>query len=254
MVFGVALGPSRLSPSTSDLLMLDPQIEKLLIVQDRDIALQRIQQDLKRIPQERAEMEAEIRTETENIESASQDLKGKEVRRQELDSEVKAKEASLQKFRTQQLEVKKNDEYRALTLQIEQGETTIGELEELEIELMLEIDDARASYEAEKVRIENRIQTQRSLIDELAERERVLAQSAIDAQAELEAAKSMADPDSLTHYVRVRKLCKRPPYIAPIEEQKCGGCHLRVSNEIAKASATHGEIHLCDQCGRIVYR
>jgi hypothetical protein len=34
--------------------MPDPQIEKLLIVQDRDITLQNIEQELARIPQERA--------------------------------------------------------------------------------------------------------------------------------------------------------------------------------------------------------
>ena len=95
--------------------MSDPQIEKLLIVQDRDVALQKIEQELARIPQERSALEAHITTEQANIEAASQALKEKEVQRNEVDTEVKAKESAIARFLTQQLEVKKNDEYRALT-------------------------------------------------------------------------------------------------------------------------------------------
>ena len=107
--------------------MSDPQIEKLLIVQDRDVALQKIEQELTRIPLERAKIEALIKTEKDNIESASQSLKEKEVQRNELDHEVKGKEADVARFKNQQLEVKKNEEYRALTHQIEQAEADIAE-------------------------------------------------------------------------------------------------------------------------------
>ena len=102
--------------------MSDPQIEKLLIVQDRDIALQKIEQELTRIPQERTALEGLITAEEANIEAAGHALKEKEVERNELDTEVKAKEEAIARFKNQQLEVKKNDEYRALTHQIEQSE------------------------------------------------------------------------------------------------------------------------------------
>ena len=55
-------------------LMADPQIEKLLIVQHRDVSLLKIEQDLARIPIERAAVEAEIATEEANVEAARQSL------------------------------------------------------------------------------------------------------------------------------------------------------------------------------------
>ena len=40
--------------------MIHPQIEKLLIVQSKDIALQKLQQEIERIPKERAKIEGLI--------------------------------------------------------------------------------------------------------------------------------------------------------------------------------------------------
>lgn len=233
--------------------MSDPQIEKLLIVQDRDVALQKIELELARLPQERAALEAHIASEEANIEAASHALKEKEVERHELDSEVKTKESAINRFRTQQLEVKKNDEYRALTHQIEQSEKEIGELEEREIGLMLEIDTTREAFEAEKATIEERIVEEKKQITLLGERENNLKASINEAKAALGAARSAADQNFLSHYDRVKKLCKRPPYVAPIESHKCGGCHLRVSNEVSSGALIAGEPHFCDQCARMVY-
>ncbi len=233
--------------------MSDPQIEKLLIVQDRDIALQKIEQELARIPQERAALEAQIKEEEDNIEAAGQALKEKEVERNEVDKEVQAKESAIARFKTQQLEVKKNDEYRALTHQIEQNEAEISQLEEREIELMLEIDTTKETFEAEKKVIFARIEEQKKQIVRLGEREQNLKASIEEAKAAVETARAAADETYLSHYDRVKKLSKRPPYVAPIEAHKCGGCHLRVSNEVSSGALIVGEPHFCDQCARMVY-
>jgi predicted nucleic acid-binding Zn-ribbon protein len=233
--------------------MADPQIEKLLIVQDRDAFLQKIEQDLERLPRERAGLDAKIAAETENIEAARAALKAKELARKELDSEVKSQEAAIQKFRTLQLEVKKNDEYRALTQQIEQAEATVATLEEKEIHLLLEIDTEQEAYEIAKAEIDARIEIQKGSIAQLQERESNLKDSLDSARAKLDEARAGANSDYLGHYDRVRKLSKRPPYVARVENHTCSGCHLRVSNEVAQLVREPSEPRFCDQCGRLVY-
>ena len=233
--------------------MPDPQIEKLLIVQDRDIALQKIEQELARIPKERARIEALIETEKDNIEAASQSLKEKEVQRNELDHAVKGKEADIARFKNQQLEVKKNDEYRALTQQIEQAEAEVAQLEETELELMLEIDSTREQFEAEKATIEGRIKDQHEEIKQLCEREQNLKDSIMDAEKALSESRTGIEKNYIEQFDRVKKLVKRPPYLVPIQQHKCGGCHLRVSNEVSRGAMDAGEPHFCDQCARMVY-
>jgi predicted nucleic acid-binding Zn-ribbon protein len=233
--------------------MPDPQIEKLLIVQDRDVAVQKIEQELARIPQERGALEGHITAEEANIEAASHALKEKEVERSELDTEIKSKEEAIARFRTQQLEVKKNDEYRALTHQIEQTEQEISDLEERGIELLLEIDETSETFQEEKATIDARIVEEKNQISLLSEREVNLKASIDEAKAAVETARSVVDENYLSHYDRVKKLSKRPPYVVRIEAHKCGGCHLRVSNEVNGSALVAGEPHFCDQCARMVY-
>lgn len=233
--------------------MADPQIEKLLIVQDRDMALQKIEQELERIPLERTKIEKLIEEEKVNIEAASHALKEKEVQRNELDHEVKGREADVERFKNQQLQVKKNDEYRALTHQIEQAEGDISALEEREIELMLDIDSTRETFEAEKATIEQRIADQHEQIKQLGEREQNLKDSIEAAKSALAEAREGIQGNYLEHYDRVRNMTKRAPYVVPIQNHKCGGCHLRVSNEVSRGAMDAGEPHFCDQCARMVY-
>ena len=233
--------------------MPDPQIEKLLIVQDRDVLLQKIEQELARIPQERSALEGHITDDEANIEAASQALKEKEVERSKLDSEIKTKEEAIARFRTQQLEVKKNDEYRALTHQIEQTEQEISDLEERGIKLLIEIDEASETFQDEKATIEAKIVEERKQITVVNEREENLLASIVEAKALLNNARSVVEEQYVSHYDRVRKLSKRPPYVAKIEAHKCGGCHLRVSNEVNSIAPVAGEPHFCDQCACMVY-
>jgi len=61
------------------------------------------------------------------------------------------------------------------------------------------------------------------------------------------------EPDFLSVYDRVSKIVSRPPYMAPLEDQKCSGCHLRVSNDVVSSVLVEKKLTQCDQCGRIVY-
>ena len=233
--------------------MPDPQIEKLLKVQSRDIHLLKIEQDLQRIPNELSSLKEKISAEEVNIEGAKKSLIEKELSRAELDAKVKDQEASINRFRTQQLEVKKNDEYRALTQQIEQLEMNVSSLEEAEIKLMIDIDLEHEKFEEDKATIESRIFDLKRLVDVHLEREIVLQDSLDKAKQECVEARDGVNEVFLKHYERIRKLSKRPPYVVPIVNQKCEGCHLRVSNEVARSAREVGEPHFCDQCARLVY-
>ena len=233
--------------------MLDPQIEKLLKVQSRDVHLLKIEQDLQRIPNELSSLKEKISAEEVNIEGAKKSLIEKELNRAELDAKVKDQEASINRFRIQQLEVKKNDEYRALTQQIEQLEMNVSSLEEAEIKLMIDIDLEHEKFEDDKAIIESRIFDLKRLMDVHLERENVLQDSLDKAKQECFEARDGVNEVFLNHYERIRKLTKRPPYVVPIVNQKCEGCHLRVSNEVARSAREVGEPHFCDQCARLVY-
>ena len=234
--------------------MIHPQIEKLLIVQSKDIALQKLQQEIERIPKERAKIEGLIDENKASIETAKSDLNAKEVERNDLDSQIKLKESDIAKFKTQQLEVKKNEEYRALTHQIEQAQNEISDLEEKEIEIMYSIDEAKVSFEQARDEIDERIDQQFKQLAELDSRLKQLKADVLEAEANFLESREPVNQDALELYDRTKKQIKRPPYISAIEVQNCSGCHLRVSNEVQGLVISSEEIVTCDQCPRIVYK
>ena len=234
--------------------MIHPQIEKLLIVQSKDIALQKLQQEIERIPKERAKIEDLIEEENASIEKAKSDLNVKEVERNDLDSQIKLRESDIAKFKTQQLEVKKNEEYRALTHQIDQALKEISELEVKEIEIMYSIDEDKVTFEQAKAEIDKRIDQQTKKLTELESRLKQLKSDVHLAEANYFKSREPVNQETLEVYDRTKTQVKRPPYISAIEIQNCSGCHLRVSNEVLGLVLSGEEIATCDQCPRIVYK
>ena len=124
-----------------------PQIENLLIVQARDLDLQKNLSEQAAIPQQMHKLQDAIDQAQVRLEQADQDLKAQALACSQLEAAIADKESHINRFKTQQIAVKKNEEYQALTQQIELTQNSILELEEQEIELMLAIDTAREARE-----------------------------------------------------------------------------------------------------------
>jgi len=233
--------------------MLDPQIEQLLVLQDRDDKRQKTERELERIPKERETLERKIADEESAIEQARKRVRDLELRREELDNEAASKREQVKRYKNQQLQVKKNDAYQALTHEIDGLNESIASLEDEELDLMMKVDEANADLESERGRREERIGELRSQIDQLERRREQLQATVSEAREAVETERAKVDPSFLEAYDRVKRLAKTGPYVVEVASQKCGGCHLRVSNDVDREARQHGEPHFCDQCGRIVY-
>lgn len=232
---------------------VDAEIEQLLILQDRDTRLINIEASLKSIPLEVAKYERKIAEEEAALAAAHKRVQELEVRRKDLDNDVKIAEEQVVKYKNQQLQVKKNDEYQALTHEIDTTQVRIGELEETEIGLMLEIDEAQAAYESARAEGQERIQLFRDEIEALRDREQTLSGEIDQAKADVAAAEAECAENYLAAYGRAKRRRAKPPFVAPIEDHKCGGCHLKVSGEVESATRGQDGPVQCDSCGRVVY-
>lgn len=230
-----------------------PQIENLLIVQARDLDLQKNHSEQAAIPQQRQSLQLAMDKVHARLEQAEQDLKVQSVACAQLESEIKDKEAQITRFKTQQIAVKKNEEYQALTQQIELTQSSISELEEQEIELMLTIDTARESCEHLREEVQSEVEKQQGEVGLLEQKQRHLEVAADSIEQQLMQARQQLDAESIEHYDRVKKLSRRAPYIVPLQAHVCSGCHLRVSNEVSNAVAKGEYPVFCDQCARMLY-
>ncbi len=231
--------------------MRHPALEKILILQDRDSRRLGLEVQLKAVPRDIAAVESKIAAEKAAIETARAELKDLEVRKKALETDIRSAEEKLGKYRTQQLSVRKNDEFQALGHEIEATQAAIGVLEEKELAVMYAIDEAKKRFAAAESLLKQNITGHETRIQDLKTREASLAAELKDAVAAAAAAREPMDVPSLRVYDRVA--LRGLPACVPIREGKCGGCHLKVSGEAESESRKGDKLATCDQCGRIVY-
>ena len=211
-----------------------------------------LEQQLAAVPRDVAAIEAKIAAEKQAIETAKTEWHGLEAKKKTLENEIKAGEEKVAKYKTQQLEVRKNDEYRALTHEIETMEATIGGQEEEELKLLYAIDEAKKRFaEAERALKEN-ISGHEAKIAALRARETELRGELDAAVAATHAARAhVPEPQSRLY----DRLAKKPglPVCVPVQGGRCGGCHMKVSANIEFEARKAENIVTCDQCGRVVY-
>ncbi|HVU34998.1 MAG TPA: hypothetical protein VHE61_16305 [Opitutaceae bacterium] len=235
---------------------MSPIIESLLVLQDRDRHRRDLDAQLKAVPGEIATVENRIAAEKAAIENARVEMKDLEVKKKSIETEIGSAEQKLGQYKTQQLSIRKNDEYQALGHQIDNLQAEIGGLEGKELEIMYAIDEAKKRFAAAEAQLKANISGHESRIRTLREREQNLTAELKTADADLAAARAPLGEPQRRVYDRIA--ARNMPAVVPIHAGKCGGCHLKVSSEVesaarGKAADPTAALPTCDQCGRIVY-
>ena len=231
--------------------MRHPALDKLLILQDRDGKRLNLEAQLKATPRDIAAVEQKIAAEKAAIDTARAEMKELEVKKKSLESEIGAADEKVRKYRTQQLSVKKNDEYQAIGHEIETMEAAISALEEKELAVMYSIDEAKKKFAAAEAVLKQNIAGHETRIRDLRTREASLTAELQKAQADVAEVRAPIDAPSLKIYDRIA--ARGLPACVSIHEGKCSGCHLKVSSESDSDSRKGEKLATCDQCGRIVY-
>lgn len=232
--------------------MLPKGLQELLILQDRDTRRVQFEKILAQIPRERTAIEGRIAAHKTGVEDAKRAVTELELRRKDLEASLRDLEDQILRYRNQQLQVKKNDEYQALTHEIELTEGRIGEAEESEIQLLYDLDTERAKSQETEKRLQEEVAGENAQLARLAEREKQVAGDIDGAKAEVEKARLDVPEELLRRYDQLARTIGLP-VVVPLSGQKCGGCHLKVSAGAESEARKGTEIVTCGNCGRLLF-
>jgi predicted nucleic acid-binding Zn-ribbon protein len=236
--------------------MLNAVIQALLVLQDRDLKRLGFEAQLKAVPGDISRVEQKIAAEKTAIDVARTEMRELEAKKKVLETEIGSAAEKMARYKTQQLSIRKNDEYQALGHEIDTTQAQISELEGKELELMYAIDEAKKKFVAAEAELKTNISGHEGRIKALRERETSLAAELKGIQADVAAARTPVDVLKLKVYDRIAT--RNMPAVVAIHGGKCGGCHLKVSSEVESAARGKSvdpltQLPTCDQCGRIVY-
>lgn len=234
---------------------MEEKLKNLLNLQAKDLEKRQIEISLAQLPEEVRQVELKINTIREEDKKRIGALQQMEVDRKRVNNELKAEEEKIVKYKTQQIDVKKNEEYEALTAQIQLSTERVGALEDEELNLLMAIDEQKKKTNEESERAKAAIQDLEKKINSLKAHGKELEGKLLQLKQEYEAARAQLPAMLLSKYDQVVRQVKKGPFVVALEGQRCMGCHLTVSNEVVSAVKkwTDGTVPQCDSCSRILY-
>ncbi len=228
------------------------QVEKLLVLQDKDRKIQQLSKELVDIPARKKLIETRLNEHRQTLLSRQNDLKAKQASAKNLDLEIESQKQRILKLREQQSNVRTNDEYRAIEREVAGVQTQITGLEDQEIALMEEAEAARErirEIEAVLKREEESVQS------EWADQDVRLKNINADLER-LKQERSTLTPDIdhswLSRYDRTFKHTGDFALV-PIENGSCGGCHMKLPPQMAQDVKKGAGMVCCSFCGRLLY-
>ncbi|MFN3408731.1 MAG: zinc ribbon domain-containing protein [Limisphaerales bacterium] len=227
-------------------------IEQLLVLQDRDRRLLRVRAELAAIEPQRQAMKAKSAGAAAAHEKARQRTMQIESRRKELDLEIEGQKKLIERYTGQQLQTRKNDEYQALTKEIEHCQAAITRIEDQQLELMEQAEGAQQELAAAAAALKEAQALVERELAQLAASEVNLKRELADLEAERARLAAAVDESVRNRYERILK-SRGDKVLVGIEHGVCGGCHMRIPAQIVVQCRAQQELVNCTNCGRLLY-
>jgi len=227
-----------------------PDVQNLIELQRADREILRLKEEIAALPKRVAIIEEKLAGTKVGLEKAKAAVKADEAAKRKFETAISDAQQKISKYRDQSLEVKTNEQYKALMHEIQFAEQDIRANEDKILELMLNVEQrekavkaAEAELKAETAEIEKEKAQAR---ERTAEDEKQLTEW----NAKRQAAQSKVNPDILRQYDRVAKY--RGTGISEVKDQKCMACQVMLRPQ------TYNEVKAeklvqCESCQRILY-
>jgi uncharacterized protein len=229
-----------------------PQIEQLLILQDRDQKLKQLKAELATIPLERKRVDQTLASKTAALEKIKTESRDLEVTRKNLELDARARRDSVAKYRTQQFQTRKNEEFQALGQEIGRLEREIATTEDREIEVMERLEKIQGEARRAEADFKAAQASNEQQLGLLQKKKGVAEERLRELEIERKRLADSLDPDILFQYSRLFT-SKGGDAVVPIEHEVCMGCHMKnTATTVHRAKLGRDVVH-CEQCGRILY-
>jgi predicted nucleic acid-binding Zn-ribbon protein len=232
--------------------MRNPTVEALLVLQERDGKVASLSSELEALPDQIAGVEREVASRTAKFDELKNRTRQIEADRKKLDLDVQSKQAAIARYKSQQQQTRKNEEFAALNHEIEHAEKEISALEDSELELMEAYDKGLVALEVAKKELLVFTEKGKLKKAELEKRSAALAAELVTAEEKQAEAEKVVPEEVLPRYRRILK-SKRDFAIVPVRHGSCGGCHMKVTSQTVLAAKAGENLVSCENCGRLVY-
>ncbi len=231
---------------------MDPVLERLIRYQELSLERSSLEKVLQGFPEEIQRIDRALQSETGAIESARAALEDARKRRRQHEGSLQDLEVKLRKYNEQLMQVRTNDEYKAMQTEIGGVKGTIGGIEDTVLLLMEEMDVLQKKIaEAEVVHAGRKTEAETSKAD-VTRRQESIQKDVARVEAEMETARSGIDAKALGMFQRIAGT-RNGVAVARAVDERCQECKVRLRPQMFAEIRRNERIIQCDSCHRILY-
>jgi predicted nucleic acid-binding Zn-ribbon protein len=231
-------------------------VEKLLVLQDKDMRISKLQEQLNSVPLEKAKAEAAIADAEGLCAGAKSDLQEIKKSIKSVETKIESLQSKMRDFQSKSTMIKDNSEYRSAMKQIETCKKQVSELEEQQLALMESLEPANAALAMKLKEVKEAQSRAEELLMDLDTRERncTLQMNKLQKQRDAAAAE-VSKADALRHYERIRKSrrIQNGRAFVPVIGYVCQSCHMNVTAQIRTDAINGLKLTCCQHCGAMLY-
>ncbi|GAB4345350.1 MAG: C4-type zinc ribbon domain-containing protein [Flammeovirgaceae bacterium] len=228
------------------------KLESLVLLQQIDSKIDEIRKIRGDLPEEVQDLEDEIVGYETRISRFKEEISALEATIKEKQASIKDCKKLIEKYQDQQMNVRNNREYDAITKEIE--------LQDLEVQIAnKKIAECKASVDYKKQQIEevksrlderkkdldNKRKELKNIMEETEAEEKTLKEKRVKALDKIE-------ERLLSSYERIRKNARNGLAVVPVRRDACGGCFNMVPPQVQADIREKKKLIVCEHCGRIL--
>ena len=227
-------------------------LEALLVLQEKDRKISKLQREIRDIPTRKAEVETQLDQAKAKLADAHDAQMKVESDLKQLEIEVETHREKIVRYKQQQMEAKTNDQYRALLHEVAAEEKGIAELEDREIELMEQLEASKKSIGERDVEMKEEEEGIREEQEMLAERLAEVQEDLEELIADRERLAANVEPASLVKKYERLFANKGDFAVVRVENAHCKGCNMRLPPQVVNDALNPAKLVVCNYCGRML--
>lgn len=231
-------------------------IEQLAAVQEVDEKILKLEKEILSLPIMIENLNKEFESAKNELNKIKEEIKHLLSRKKDMENQIQEIEENIRKSQRELNEVKSNDAFKALLVQIENLKKNKDEVETKELELLEEID--KISVEEKNAQNEYKIKEEEKnrKIKEIELKETHLKEEVEKLKKKREELVVTVEPELLARYDNIRTKKNGIALVSVKTDGKnyfCGGCNMKLTPDQAVNIHKKNTIVICENCSRMMF-